>query len=143
MGMDTDIKDMEKSMKPKSPKDSAGYIYVIKASSSKNSVYKIGRSKNFNNRLSTYQTGKLEGVELVYKFRTDSHKKTEACAKMMMKEHQLRKYKEVYEANIDMIKTIIRKCDETVAYTRIYSKKPSDSMDGGYYLVLTKADDES
>lgn len=136
-GMDADMKNMQDSVKPKSNNDSAGYIYVIKASSSKDSVYKIGRTQNLNNRLATYQTGRLEGIEVVYKFRTENHKKTEACVKLMLKEYQLRKYKEVYQANIDMIKTIIQKCDDTIAYTKVYSKKASVKMDGGYYLIVS------
>lgn len=138
-GINAEIKDMQKSMKPKSKEDSAGYIYVIKASTQKDSVYKIGRTQDLNKRLETYQTGSLEGVELVYKFRTDNHKKTEACVKLMLKERQMRKYKEVYEANIDFIKHIIQQCDETVKYTRLYTDtRAAKKVDGGYYLVLAE-----
>lgn len=138
-GMDAEIKEMERSLKPKSPEDSAGYIYVIRADPVKDSVYKIGRTQNLNQRLATYSTGKLDGVDIVYKFRTDNHKKTEACVKLLLKEHQLRKYKEVYQANIDMIKEIINKCDDAVAYTRVYSNtKAAKAMTGGYYIVLHK-----
>lgn len=136
-GMDAEIKQMEWGMKPKSEEDSAGYIYVIRADPVKDSVYKIGRTQNLNQRLSTYSTGKLDGVDIVYKFRTDNHKRTEACVKLMLKEHQLRKYKEVYQANIDMIKELINKCDDTVTYTRVYSNtKAAKEMTGGYYIVL-------
>lgn len=138
-GINAEIKDMQKSMKPKSKEDSAGYIYVIKASTTKDSVYKIGRTQDLNKRLATYQTGSLEGVELVYKFRTNSHKKTEACVKLMLKERQLRKYKEVYEAEIDFIKSIIQQCDDTVTYTRLYTDtRAAKKVDGGYYLVLAE-----
>lgn len=78
----------------------------------------------------------------MYKFRTDSHKKTEACLKLMLKEHQLRKYKEVYQANIDMIKELVRKCDDTVAYAKVYSNKANKNMTGGYYLVVHQETEE-
>lgn len=89
-GMNQEIKELEQSVKPNDPQDSAGYIYVIKTNPERDSVYKIGRTADLNKRLAT---GTIDGVELVYKFRTDNHKATEACVKAMLKENQ---YKEVY-----------------------------------------------
>ena len=138
-GMQAEIKKLNNAVRPKNPEDGFGYIYVIKASDDKQNVYKIGRTKDLLKRVSNYSTGRLDGVQVVYKFRTDNFKRTEACVKLMLKDHQLRKYKEVYEANIDMIKTIIQKCDETVTYTRVYSNaKAEREMKGGYYFVLDK-----
>jgi hypothetical protein len=78
-------------------------------------------------------------VQVIFKFRTDSHMKTEACVKLMLKENQLRKYKEVYECNLDMIKQVIQKCDDTAMYTRVYSNAKADrQMAGGYYMLLDK-----
>ena len=75
----------------------------------------------------------------MFKFRTDSHKETEGCIKLALKQHQLRKYKEVYQANIEMIKTIIEKCNDAVNYARIYTNAKADKkMKGGYYIVLDK-----
>lgn len=141
-GMDIEIKEMERSLKPRDPTDSAGYIYVIRARSDRDSVYKIGRTANLTKRLATYSTGTVDGVEVVFKFRTDSHKKTEACVKAMLKDKQMRKYKEVYEADLSMIKQIIGKCDETAQYTRVYANtRGVKNMDGGYYMVLQKDDE--
>jgi phage anti-repressor protein/predicted GIY-YIG superfamily endonuclease len=138
-GMNAEIKQMERALKPKDPADSAGYIYVLKASPERDSVFKIGRTKDLNKRLATYSTGTVDGVDVVFKFRTDSHKKTEACVKLMLKEYQLRKYKEVFECNLDMIKEVIQKCDDTAAYTRVYANAKADRrMTGGYYMVLSK-----
>jgi predicted GIY-YIG superfamily endonuclease len=138
-GMNAEIKEMERSLKPKDPGDSAGYIYVIKASPEKDSVYKIGRTKDLTKRLATYSTGHVDGIDILYKFRTDSHKKTEACIKLALKERQMRKFKEVYQVDIDMIKTVILRCDEAMNYTRVYSNAKADKMmKGGYYVVLEK-----
>lgn len=55
----------------------------------------------------------------------------------MLKEKQMRKYKEVYEADLEMIKGIIERCDETAQYTRVYTNtRGAKKMDGGYYMVL-------
>jgi phage anti-repressor protein len=45
-GMDHEIAEMQRSLKPKVASDSAGYVYVIKAHAHKDSVYKIGRTRD-------------------------------------------------------------------------------------------------
>lgn len=138
-GISAEMKQLQSSVRPKDPGDSAGYLYVIKASPERDSVYKIGRTQDLNKRLATYSTGSALGVQVVFKFRTDSHRKTEACVKVMLKERQLRKYKEVYECDLDMIKAIIHKCDEASTYTRLHANARADrEMKGGYYMVLEK-----
>lgn len=137
-GMDDEIKLMEKSLKPKNPEDSAGYVYVLQISPERDSVFKIGRTKDLNKRLSTYATGTLHGVELVYKFRTDNYIATEECVKAMVKPDRYKKYNEIYKAELSMIKQLIQKCDETAQYKKLYTAKKAPVMKGGYYFVLEK-----
>lgn len=140
-GMNKEMMTMEKAAKPKDPKDSAGFVYIIRASSEKDSVYKIGRTGDLNQRLSTYGTGTSDGVELLFKFRTDNHKAVERCCKAWLKQYQYRKYKEVYQANLDMIKYIIKGCDglgQGMLKKEFVSSKAA-KMTGGYYIVLSKA----
>jgi phage anti-repressor protein/predicted GIY-YIG superfamily endonuclease len=134
-GMNREIKQMEKELVPKSEGDSAGYIYILKASEEKDSVYKIGRTGDLNKRLATYNTGSLEGVDMIYKFRTDSQKAIETCLKQWLKEYQLRKYKEVYQVNIDMIKEVLSRCNDIANWKIEYVNKKS-KMTGGFYVAL-------
>lgn len=140
-GIKADEKRLVRALRPKNPKDHAGYIYVIRVSPEKDNVYKIGQTQDLHNRLKTYNTGTLDGIEPIFKFRTDSYKKTEGCLKVMLKEYQLRKYKEVYQVNLDIIKKIINKCDDTAEYIRTWTSKKPSQLTGGYYVVLDKADD--
>jgi phage anti-repressor protein len=134
-GIRAEERRLQKSLRPNVVADRAGYIYVIRvAAGDMDNVYKIGRTKDLLSRLRTYNTGTLDGVDVVFKFRTDSYMKTEQCLKIMMKDHQLRKYKEVYQINLDIIKQLIAKCDKTAEYVRTYSK-PS-KLTGGFYVVL-------
>jgi len=111
-GMDKEMAQMERSVRPKIDVDGLGYVYILKASPEKDSVYKIGRSGALRSRMATYATGTIDGVEVLFRYRTDNYKAVERCTKAWMKEYQYRKYKEVYQADIDMIKAIIRGCDE-------------------------------
>jgi hypothetical protein len=54
----------------------------------------------------------------------------------MLKDRQLRKYKEVYQVNLDIIKEIINKCDDAAQYVRIYTSAKPSKLTGGYYAVL-------
>ncbi|KAG2487750.1 hypothetical protein HYH03_013595 [Edaphochlamys debaryana] len=136
-GMVAEIRDLERSLQPPDPADSAGYIYVLRASMDKDSVYKIGRTQDLNKRLSTYNTGSVDGVEVLYKFRTDNHRAVEGCLKAMLREHQYRKYKEVYQADLDMIKRLINECDSVAQTKRVYTSRKAPRMRGGYYVVLS------
>lgn len=97
----------------------------MKVSPERDSVYKVGRTSDLNKRLATYKTGTIDGVDVVYKFRTDSHKAVEGCVK----------YKEVYEVNIDMIKNLISKCDEFNNWKKEYSQRKPSKLEGGYYYM--------
>jgi hypothetical protein len=77
----------------------------------------------------------------VFKFRTENHATTEACLKLMLKERQLRKYKEVYEADLDMIKELIVKCDAVSKYKQLYVSPRSPTAGGGYYFVTQHLND--
>jgi phage anti-repressor protein/predicted GIY-YIG superfamily endonuclease len=136
-GMEQEVSRMERNLKPKSPDDRAGYIYVIKASSERDSVYKIGRTKDLARRLSEYQTGREDEVDVVFRFRTDNLVATETCLKSLLKARQLRKYREVYEANIDLIKELVAGCGAMAGMVKLeHASRKAPTQQGGYYCVL-------
>lgn len=144
-GMETEMKHMASNQKPKNVEDSAGYIYVFRVSKDKDSVYKLGRTKNLLQRLATYRTGVADDddIDLLYKLRTDSHKTVEACAKLMLKDKQYRKYKEIYQADINLIKLLIHECDAITHKKEQYTRKPKTFKSGGqvksaggYYMAI-------
>lgn len=136
-GMKHEIETLEKAKATtKSPEMKMGYIYVIRASDKKDSVYKIGRSQNLLARLRTYQSGKLEDIEVVFKWRTDNLKSMENCVKSFLDKERHMKYKEIYKANLEMIKMIIHKCDEIQQAKREYTMRSASNMNGGYYVVI-------
>jgi len=134
-GMKNEIKRLERNQRGKAiPASAPGYIYIIRASTEKDGLYKIGRTKNLQQRLRTYNTGNADDVEVLYVYRTDMIVGTESCVKGWLKENRYRKYKEVYEADIDMIKKFIESCGEMGA--KIMFQKRTTAMKGGYYVVF-------
>ena len=137
-GMEQDIKNLEKSLQPKSSQKAlqAGYIYVLKASHNSDSMYKIGRTKDLKKRLATYQTGKLEEVEVIYKFRTDNLKGVEDCVKLALKDVRPRKFKEIYKVDLNIIKQVISKCQQIEAIKQYTLARGPSTMTGGLYMAL-------
>ncbi|NBU82113.1 MAG: GIY-YIG nuclease family protein [Flavobacteriaceae bacterium] len=105
----------------------SGYIYVFQSS---DSVFKIGRSKDLKKRLQTYQTGRSTDIILEYIYKTDHLNEVEGCLKALLKKNQYRKYKELYQVNLDIIKNVIHDCGKLSAKFAI---KPNP---GSYFAFI-------
>ena len=137
MGMQKDIERLERNNKPKAnyqPKQ--GFLYIIRASEEKDGLYKIGRtSKDLVQRLKNYNTGKADDVEVLYTYQANDVVGAEGCLKAYLKKYQYRKYKEVYQADLSMIKEFMQSCSNIGA--KLVQKQVKSTMKGGYYIVLT------
>ena len=108
--MDQKIKKLKNNQKPK-VNPNKGVIYIIQTSDEK-SLYKIGRTVNLKKRLNNYNADKADDIVPLFIFETDNVEGVEQCAKGMLKRLQYRKYKEIYETDIEFIKKVIAKCSE-------------------------------
>ena len=90
-----------------------------------------------------------DSVDVVYIFKTNCIEKVESCMKMMMKEQQYRKYKEVYQIDIPLLKKVIKGCNDACRASAIatnvkqvqskHSKGSKVSQHkGGYYAVIAR-----
>jgi phage anti-repressor protein len=91
-----------------------GIIYILKALNSDATLYKLGKTKNLKNRLNTYNSGNANDVEPLYILPVNDIDSVESCVKKACKTHQYRKYKEVYEIDIDVLKDVMSECNEFV-----------------------------
>ena len=119
------IEQLENNQRPLTASlKKTGLIYVVNAEDSV-TVAKIGRSKslslvklgytsNFEKRLQSHGSALADKLKLLYTYKTDNMKDVEACAKGVLKGTQYRKFKEVYEANIDIVKKTIQGCGNLV-----------------------------
>jgi phage anti-repressor protein len=131
LGMQAQL-ESKKKMSRVEPKQ--GYVYIVRASEKHDGLYKIGRSQDLLQRIKNYNTGRVEDVEVLYVFKTEDTKGTEGCVKTFLKQFQLKKYKEVYQANLTMIKELMRECGK-IGNKLQWTKRKSE-MSGGYYVVV-------
>lgn len=109
-GLNDKIKKLENNQKPK-VNPSKGIIYIIQTADDK-TLYKIGKTHNLKKRLNSYNSDKKDDIIPIYIYESEDIDAVEKCIKAFMKKYQYRKYKEVYEVNIDIIKNFINKCGD-------------------------------
>jgi len=97
-------------------------IYVFKTLNTDLTLYKIGRTKNLKNRLGQYNSPLANDLKIIYEYETNNIKQVESCIKILMKNSQYRKYKEVFQINIDIIKKLIKNCDNEINLVKEYVK---------------------
>lgn len=132
-GLQDKIKKLEHNQKPKVyPK--RGIIYVFETPNTpQNSLYKIGKTQDLKQRLKSHQSPLSHDINVLYYFETEDITSVEKCAKTFMKKYQYRKYKEVYQVNIDIIKKVISKCGDISRLTNLQNNK-----DNKYFLHISK-----
>jgi len=130
-GLENKITILEKKRKPKiNPQK--GIIYVFRTPDTpENNLYKIGRTIDLKKRLQSHSSGLSENINLILIQEVDDVVKIEKCAKEAMKKYQFRKYKEVYQVNIDVIKFVIENCNQfhTILDKTIENEKNLGNLD--------------
>lgn len=140
-GLKDKIEKLENNQKPK-VNPSKGVIYIIQTSDDM-TLYKIGKTQNLKNRLLKYNTDKKDDIIPIYIYESEDIDAVEKCIKAFMKKYQYRKYKEVYQVNIDIIKQFINKCGDIAEIELdIHLKTKNKTQKGGnhanYYIALYK-----
>jgi predicted GIY-YIG superfamily endonuclease len=111
-GMQQRINELENNQKPLDNSfKNTGVIYVIRSG---NTRYKLGRSIDFAKRLRAHNSSEADNLEIVFIYKTNDAVTTEKCAKATLSSKQYRKYKEIYETDIDTIKMVIQGCGDLV-----------------------------
>jgi prophage antirepressor-like protein len=88
-------------------------LYVITKIINKKKYYKIGYTKNLNNRLKVYNTGEPNKILFTY-FLMVKNKEIDSCIKKIMKNEEFIKNKEYYMTTLNKILKFISKCDITL-----------------------------
>jgi phage anti-repressor protein len=137
-GLNKKIQKYETELKPTPRPKSKGVIYVLKTSEDIEGVYKIGRTKNFADRLKVHQSSHPDKLEVKYVYETDNIESVETCIKGLLKDKGYRKRKEFYEIDIDSLKILIKTCD-CLSLVVKNNKQTLKSVECNYVLHISKA----
>lgn len=134
------IKLLENNQKPKI-NSIKGIIYVFRALNTENAtLYKIGRTINSKKRFNSHNSPLANDLEVIMIYEADNIEQLESCVKIMMKKAQYRKYKEIYEVDLDIIKNIIKNCDVKLNEINNMIDKKNKKQKGGKSQKITNND---
>ncbi len=136
-GLHKKVAKYESELKPQQAPTNKGAIYVLKTTEDIEGVYKIGRTKNFAERLKVHQSSHPDKLEIMHVYETDNIEAVENCLKLLLKTKAYRKRREFYEIDIDLLKELIKSCDcMNLAVRR--NSKTIKSKECNYVIHITK-----
>lgn len=116
------IGTLENNQKPKiNPK--GGVIYVMKTDLDIEGIYKIGKTKIFKNRLKTHNSSHVNNINVIFIFETNDIDGVEKCLKLALKTKQYRKRKEFYQVDLNLLKELMKDCDNLMLKGKSKSNK--------------------
>ena len=138
-GMNKKIQQLENNQKFKI-NPSKKIIYVFKALNTDLTLYKIGKTINSKTRFSKHNSPMANDLEILFQYETDNIDQVEKCVKVFMKKAQYRKYKEVYQVDLDIIKKTIKNCDVEINEINKEIERKNKKQKGG--KIINKIDEK-
>jgi len=139
-GMSKKIEQLENNQKPKINSDKK-IIYVFRALNTDLTLYKIGKTINSKTRLSSHNSPLANDLEVLFQYETENIDQVESCIKSYMKKSQYRKYKEIYQVDLNIIKTAIKECDFKIIEYNKNIEKFNKKQKGGSVKKLLSNDE--
>lgn len=112
-GMNKKIQQLELNQKPKI-NPTKGIIYVFRTLNTDLTLYKLGKTINSKTRFKSHNSPMANDIEVLFQYETDNIEQVESCVKVLMKKSQYRKYKEVYQVDLNILKKTITGCDTKI-----------------------------
>ena len=75
-------------------------------------------------------------LDVLFQYETDNIDQVEQCIKTMMKKAQYRKYKEIYQVDLNIIKSVIKDCDANINEINKEIEKKNKKMKGGNIKII-------
>jgi phage anti-repressor protein len=112
-GMNEKIKQLENNQKSKI-NPTKGIIYIFKALNTNLTLHKLGKTINSKIRFKAHNSPMANDINVLFQYETDNIDQVESCVKALMKKSQYRKYKEVYQVDLDILRKTILDCDKKI-----------------------------
>jgi len=130
--LNDELKKLHRNQKPKII-NKKKKMYVFKALNTDLTLYKLGRSKDLKTRFKNHNSPMANDLEVIYEYETENLELVEDCIKAQMKHAQYRKYKEVYQIDLKIIKKFIKQCDLNINLVKKYTEQNDN---GNYFMFI-------
>ena len=141
-GLTNKVAKYEAELKPVPEITTKGAIYVLETSEDLDGVYKIGRTKNFADRLKVHQSSHPDKIKIAYVYETDNIEAIERCLKSVLKTKLYRNRREFYEIDLDSLKEVIKSCNCTTMLVA-NKDKTHKSSECNYIAHIVKDTDKN
>jgi phage anti-repressor protein len=136
-GLSVKIGNLESQEKPiYNPKK--GVIYVLDSNANIEDVYKLGKSKEFKNRLKVHQSSQSEKIKVKLIYETNDIDSVEICLKGVLKGSQYRKNKEFYQIKLDDLKKLIKGCDDLRLKAKYSTTRSRKDIEKNHFIYIDK-----
>jgi len=116
-------------------------LYIDGALNTENAtLYKIGRTINSKKRFNSHNSPLANDIEVILIYETNNIKQLETCVKNYMKQSQYRKYKEIYQVDLNIIKKVIKDCDIKLKQINNMINENNKKQKGGNLQNITDTD---
>ena len=108
-----------------------GLLYILRVVDEDNiddNLYKIGKTFNLKSRMATYNTGKLNEIEILYIYETENIDMAERCVKAVLLDYQHKNRKEIYQIDLNAIKTVMENCGN---FNKVLALAGKTTQNGG------------
>lgn len=112
--LNKELKLVKNNQKPKIINKNKKKIYIFKALNTHLTLYKIGKTIDIKKRLNSHNSALANDIEIIYEYETENINLVEKCIKIQMKHAQYRKYKEIFQIDINIIQNFIKQCDNNI-----------------------------
>ena len=136
-GMSKKIQQLENNQKPKINSNKK-IIYVFKALNTDLTLYKIGKTINSKTRFSKHNSPLANDLDIIFQYETENIDQVESCIKSYMKQAQYRKYKEIYQVDLDIIKKALKDCDLKINEYNKDIIKYNKKQKGGFRNIINE-----
>jgi hypothetical protein len=75
-------------------------------------------------------------LELLFQYETENINQVESCVKNLMKKAQYRKYKEIYQIDLNILKFLIKECDVMITDINNKIQKGGVKVNEILYLLI-------
>ncbi len=137
------------NQKPKT-KIKGGVLYILRALNTDDILYKIGKTKGLSGRLATYNSGNANDMEPEFIIPVKDITVAENCIKATLRNFRYRKYKDVFEIDLQQLKELFEKCVDLANQMQKYYEnkitkkiqRAKQTEDNNKYIIFIVKDDD-
>lgn len=110
-GLKNTVKILENNQKT-IPKNIKGVIYILKSPKDIDGIYRFGKTQDFSNRITNYNSANSDKMQVLFIFETKNTQQIEDCVISQIKQFRYKKRKDFYQIDINIIKQLIDTCNQ-------------------------------